>query len=87
VAFVFRYLGDTPRDAEELEAALVDAVETAMAAGTGRSDEALGATTFSGADYAFVQRSSSEILFVAASDPAAGTVLAETLQLPAPPDD
>jgi hypothetical protein len=85
VAFVYRYEGDTPRDAEELESALLETVTEAMAAGTGVGGGNSGVTTFAGADYAFVQRSGSELVFVAASDPIAGSALAESAELPPPP--
>lgn len=80
VAFAYRYQGDTPRDAEELADALVDAVAEGMAVGNGQVGE--DSTTFSGDDYAFVQRVGADVLFVAASDPTAGTALVESLRLP-----
>jgi hypothetical protein len=86
VAFVYRFAGDTPRDAEELEASLVEAVDTLMAVGRGVADEQERSTTFSGEDFAYVQRSGREVVFVAASDPAAGAVAAESIGLEPPAD-
>ncbi len=82
VAFVLWFEGDTPRDAQELETALIAAADAQMAVGAGLGNGELGSTTFSGADYAFVQRSGSEVLFVAASDPVAGAALVEAVRLP-----
>ncbi len=86
IAFMLHYEGDTPRDAEELEAALLETIDEAMAVGGGSADDDAQSTTFTGADYAFVQRVGSTVVFVAASDPIAGTALVEMLQM-APPAD
>jgi len=81
VAFAYRFAGDTPRDAEELEAALLETVGVLMSVGNGVVDEAAGSTTFTGEDFAFVQRFGTIVIFTAASDPAAGAALVENLRL------
>jgi hypothetical protein len=72
-AFVLNYRGDSALDAEEMESALVDYIRSAMAVG-GQSQIA-GFTAFSGEDFAAVFRDGSTVTFVAASDPATGTLL------------
>lgn len=72
-AFVLNYRGDSALDAEEMESALVDYIRSAMAVG-GQSQIA-GFSAFSGEDFAAVFRDGSTVTFVAASDPAAGTLL------------
>jgi len=86
VAFTLHYEGDTPRDAEELEVALLEVADEVMAVGNGSANDAAGTTTFTGADYAFVQRIGSTVIFVAASDPIAGAALVEMLRLEPLPD-
>jgi hypothetical protein len=81
VAFAYLYEGDTSRDAEELEPALIDSLKATMAVGAPVTDSAAGSTTLEGANYAFVQRSGSSVLVVIADDPAAGRSLAAQLQL------
>ena len=80
VAFAYLYEGDTPRDAEELEAALVDSIRANMAAGNGSTDTASGSTLFERNDFAFVQRDGSRVLVIAADDIAVGRELADQLR-------
>ncbi|MFQ5947751.1 MAG: hypothetical protein ACE5KX_02680 [Acidimicrobiia bacterium] len=77
VAFVLRYQGDTVRDAEELESALLEYVPGSMAVSAGTQVE--DGTEFQRGDYAFVARSGDRITFIAASDPAVGSALREML--------
>ncbi len=72
-AMVLNYRGDSELDAEEMEAALIAYIQTAMAVGD--QSQLAGFTTFSGDDFAAVSRDGIAVTFVAASDPAAGTVL------------
>jgi hypothetical protein len=80
VAFAYLFEGDTPRDAEELETGLVASIRTNMAVGSGFSDDATQSTLFEGSDLAFVQRSGSQVLMVAADDVAAGRDLVDQLR-------
>jgi hypothetical protein len=64
--FVLHYVGDTERDAEEMQAALTDYVTTGMGLVAGRSGR------FTGDDYAFVARDGASVLFIAAGDKQAG---------------
>jgi hypothetical protein len=81
VAFAYLFVGDTPRDAEELAPALVDSLEASMAVGSPVSDEEAGTTVLEGDAYAFVQRVAGQVLLVVADDPAAGRALVGTLRL------
>ena len=72
-AMVLNYRGDSELDAQEMEAALFDYIQAAMAVGA--QSQVAGFTTFSGDDFAAVLRDGSSVTFVAASDPAAGTIL------------
>jgi hypothetical protein len=85
VAFAYLFEGDTPRDATELAAALVDSLRANMAVGAPVADEAAGTTLLEGSDFAFIQRVGAQVLVVAAGDPEAGRALVGTLQLP--PED
>jgi hypothetical protein len=85
VVFIYRFEGDTPRDAEELEATLLVAAEEGMGLGEGVEEDE-GGTAFAGADFAFVQRFERAVLFVAASDPTAGPPIVDLLRLPPQPD-
>ncbi|MGH9167509.1 MAG: hypothetical protein ACRD02_06765 [Acidimicrobiia bacterium] len=78
VAWALRFVGDTERDARELHDALAAYVEEAMDAGPGAQDG--GGLAFSGEDYAFLQRSGDEVVFIAGSDPGAGGSLRESFQ-------
>jgi hypothetical protein len=79
VAFAYVYEGDSPRDAEELAQALVRSVAATMGLGGGRS-EGDGVTTFdAGSGFAQVRAGEQRVVFVAATDPAAGTALAAAL--------
>jgi hypothetical protein len=71
------YVGDTAADADELGAALVRYVETAMAVGA--PEPAGGGMAFEGDDYAFVRIDEGRVWFVAASDPAAGRAVVSSL--------
>jgi hypothetical protein len=91
VAFLYRFEGDTPRDAVELEEALVESIGNRMAVGspsvTGPEDpdeDGPTVTRFGGEDYAWVLRDGPVLLFVAASDPEAGEALTEAMDRPAP---
>jgi hypothetical protein len=81
VAFAYLFEGDTPRDAEELQPALVDSLRASMAVGSPVTDEEAGTTVLEGSDFAFVQRSGARVLLVVAGDPAAGRMLVEALRL------
>jgi hypothetical protein len=78
VAWALRFVGDTEQDARELYDALAAYVEEAMNAGPGAQDG--GGLVFSGEDYAFLQRASDEVVFIAASDPGAGELLRDSFQ-------
>ena len=79
VLFVLTYRGDTERDAEEVAEALAD-LAAAMDAGEGETaDDA--SVTFSGEDYAFVDRDGATVVFVAATDPEAGATAAGVVDL------
>ncbi len=81
VAFAYLFEGESTRDAEELEAALVASVDATMAVGQGLGDQDAQSTTFVGTDYAFVQRSGAFVLFIAADDQAVGDYLVQVLGL------
>jgi len=81
VAFAYLFVGDSPTDAEELEAALVESVDATMAVGQGSVDRDAQSTTFLGTDFAFVQRSGSSVLFIAADDRAVGEYFVQVLAL------
>lgn len=85
VAFAYLYEGDTPRDATELAAALVDSLRANMAVGAPVTDEAVGTTLLEGSDFAFIQRVGAQVLVVVAGDPGVGRALVGALQLP--PED
>ena len=85
VAFAYLFEGDTPRDAAELAAALVDSLRASMAVGAPVTDEEAGTTLLEGSDFAFVQRVGARVLVVVAGDPEAGRALVGALQLP--PED
>jgi hypothetical protein len=72
-ALVLNYRGDSERDAEEMQAALLDYIVSAMA--VGGPSESGGYTTFSGDDFAAVLRDGDAVTFVAASDPGIGASL------------
>lgn len=77
VAFLYRFEGDTPRDARELAEALVESVGARMAVGS--ASQQGGATVFRGDDFAWVLLDGSTVSFVAATDPAGGETLAGVL--------
>ena len=79
VAFAYLFVGDTPRDAQELASSLAVSVRVRMAVGSGFT--APGGTTFTpGADFALIVLDDSTVLFVAAGDPLVGSSLAAQLQ-------
>ncbi|MBM3695326.1 MAG: hypothetical protein FJW79_05270 [Actinobacteria bacterium] len=84
VAFAYLYEGDTPRDAEELAAALVPSLRSRMAVGAPVTDEAAGSTLLEGSDFAFVQRVGNRVLAIVAGEPGVGRALVGALRLPSP---
>lgn len=75
VAFVYRYLGDTPRDAEEFASALARSARAVMRVGTIANAD-YGVTTYTGGDdFAYVRIIGEDVLFIAADDPAVGQAL------------
>ncbi len=72
-ALVINYRGDSERDAEEMQVALIDYIQEAMA--VGGASETGGYKTFSGDDYAAVRRDGDAVTFIAAGDPAVGALL------------
>jgi hypothetical protein len=79
VAFVMRFLGDTPGDAGELADALVDSLAAGMSVGAPARDEAAGTTVMTGSDYGFVGFDGEVVTVVVASDPAAGADLVASI--------
>ena len=83
VAFLYRFEGDTPRDAEELGEALVASVGERMSVGPSSTTD--GVTTFvPGESFAFVAVDGATVWFVAADDPVAGQALADLVPDPVP---
>ncbi len=79
VAFVYRFQGDTPRDAEELADAIARSAHAIMKVGSARTPVD-GVTTYTGGeDFAYVRLSGEEVLFVLADDPAVGQALVAAL--------
>jgi hypothetical protein len=79
VAFAYLYEGDTPLDAGEVADALRAAAAATMGLGAGRA-AGPGVTTFdAGAGFAQVRAGAQRVLFVAASDPGTGALLAAGL--------
>lgn len=72
-ALVLNYRGDTERDAEEMESALLAYALEAMAVGAQSTTGDF--VTLSGDDFAAIRRSGDAVTFVAASDPAVGQAL------------
>lgn len=79
VAFAYLFVGDTPRDAEEMAESLAASLRESMAIGSGPTTQR-GTTFTPGADYAFIERDEAEVLLVAAGDPVIGSRLATQLQ-------
>lgn len=75
VAFVYSFVGDTPRDADELGAAIATSAHALMKVGSQRSpvDGVIGFT--GGANFAHVRIDGNQVLFIAAVDPAVGQQL------------
>lgn len=91
VAFLYRFEGDTPRDAAELESALVDSIAARMDVASPSvtqpedpDEDGPTVSRFGGDDYAWVLRDGATVLFVAASDPIAGEALTEAMDRPIP---
>lgn len=79
VAFVYRFQGDTPRDAEELAAGIARSAHAIMKVGSARATVD-GVTTFTGGDdFAYVRIVGEDVLFIAADDPAVGQTLVAAL--------
>jgi len=79
VAFAYLFVGDTPRDGDEMATSLAASIRQRMAVGSGFSTTT--GTTFSpGADYALIVRDGETVLFVAAGDPQVGADLANQLR-------
>lgn len=75
VAFIIRFQGDTPRDAEELASGIIRSAHALMKVGSSRSPVG-GVTTFTGGeDFAWVKIDGEIVTFIAADDPAAGQAL------------
>ena len=75
VAFVYRFQGDSPRDAEELADAIARSAHAIMQVGSARTP-VNGVTTFTGGDdFAYVRLSGEEVLFIATDDPGVGQTL------------
>ncbi len=79
VAFAYLFVGDTPLDATELAESLAASVAVRVAVGSPVTTT--GGTSFApGEDYAAIYVEDSRVLFVAAADPVAGSLLADQLQ-------
>jgi len=78
VVFLYVFVGDTPRDADELAASLASSTAATMPVGSASTSD--GVTTFSGGtSYARVSVSGKTVVFVASGDPAAGLALANAV--------
>ncbi len=78
VVFLYVFVGDTPRDAEELAASLASSAAATMPVGSARTSD--GVTTFSGGtSYARVSVADRTVVFVASGDPGAGQALANAV--------
>ncbi len=71
MVFVLSYTGDTTEDAAQLHQALDAFIATSMAVGPGEQDGA--GESYAGEDYAFLSRQDDTVVFVAASEPSAGS--------------
>jgi hypothetical protein len=79
VAFVYKFQGDTPRDAEELADAIARSAHAIMKVGSARTP-VNGVTTYTGGeDFAYVRITGEEVLFILADEPAAGQALVAAL--------
>jgi hypothetical protein len=79
VAFVYKFQGDTPRDAQELADAIADSAHAIMKVGSARTPVD-GVVSFTGGeDFAYVRLSGEEVLFILADDPAMGQLLVNGL--------
>jgi len=74
LAFVYLFVGDTPRDAEELAESLAGSVTELLAVGSGTTT-ADGTTFVPEEDFALILRDEATVLFVAADDPLIGSRL------------
>jgi hypothetical protein len=82
VLFLLSYRADSERDATEVAEAFVTLATSSMDAGEEPVIGEDSSVTFSGEDFAFIDRSGDSVVFVAASDPAAGIAAAAALDLP-----
>jgi hypothetical protein len=79
VAFVYKYQGDTPRDAEELANAIAASAHAIMKVGSARPSVDGVVTYTGGEDFAYVRITGEEVLFILADDPAIGQLLVNGL--------
>jgi hypothetical protein len=83
VVFLYVFVGDTPRDADELAASLASSAGATMPVGSARTSD--GVTTFSGGtSYARVSVSDRTVVYVVSGDLAAGAALAAAVDASAP---
>jgi hypothetical protein len=75
VAFVYKYQGDTPRDAQELANAIAASAHAIMKVGSARTPVDGVVTYTGGVDFAYVRLIGEEVLFILADDPAIGQLL------------
>ena len=78
LAFVYLFVGDTPRDAEELATSLARSVTERLAVGSETTAD--GTILIPEEDFALILRDEATVLFVAADDPLVGSNLASRLQ-------
>ena len=75
VAFVVKYQGDTPRDAQELANAIAASAHAIMKVGSARTPVDGVVTYTGGEDFAYVRITGEEVLFILSDDPAIGQLL------------
>ena len=81
VVFVYKFQGDTPRDAEELADAIARSAHAIMKVGSARAP-VNGVTTYTGGeDFAYVRITGKEVLFILADDPAVGQAMVASAAL------
>ena len=81
VIFALSYVGDSEADAAEVFNAFETLATESMDAGEAAIGDD-GSLTFTGEDFAFVDRQGSAVVFVAASDPVAGAAAATAVDIP-----
>ena len=81
IIFVLSYVGDSPADATEVAEAFMTLAAESMDTGEAVVGED-GSVTFQGEDFAFVESAGTSVVFVAASDPAAGLAAVGAVDLP-----